>query len=160
MIDLFNLFKPSGDTVKGVLNGASNVVKSVGAASTRIREAITGDLPSDVKLKLEEIASELEKQKTELDKTVIETTNQINLEYAKKNNWFFSGWRPAFAWIGVIAFLLNYIIFPLSNLLLKYLEIDFKLEINVGELYPLVISLLGLGTLRTAEKKANIHNSH
>jgi len=157
---LFDFFKPAGDTVKGVLNGASNVVKSVGDASTRIREAITGDLPSDVKLKLEQIAAELEKQKVDLDKTIIETTNQINLEYAKKSGWFFSGWRPAFAWIGVVGFLLNYVLFPLANLVLKLYKIDFQLSIDVSELYPLVLALLGLGTMRTAEKKAGVHNAH
>jgi hypothetical protein len=98
---LFDFFKPKGGTIKGVVEGAGKVVDSVGSAAVKIREAITGDIPSDIKLRLEGIAAELEKQKTELDKTIIETTNQINLEYAKKDSWFFSGWRPAFAWIGV-----------------------------------------------------------
>lgn len=156
----FDFLKPSGDTIKGVMEGAGAVAKGVGKASTRIREAITGDVPSDVKLKLEDIARELEEKKLELDEQIVSTTNQINLEYAKKSGWWYSGWRPAVAWIGVIALLEKYILFPNINLVLGLFGISTYLNIDVSAIYPLMIGLLGLGTLRTAEKKNKIQNIH
>jgi len=159
---LFDFLKTNPvEVAKGALDGAGKVVESVGTASTRIREAITGDIPSDVKVKLEEIASDLEKEKIELDKTIIETTNQINLEYAKKSGWFYSGWRPAFGWLLWLAFAENYVLFPIINFILQEVfKIDLSLNIDISALYPLTLSILGLASLRTVEKKNGVHNEH
>jgi hypothetical protein len=62
-------------------------------------------------------------------------------------NWFQSGWRPATGWVCVAGFLVNFLISPLAA--------GFGVVIPQADLsvmLPVLMGMLGLGTLRTFEK--------
>lgn len=83
---------------------------------------------------------------------------QTNLEEAKNPNVFVSGWRPAVGWIGAMALGYASILEPLlrfaGTVLLgyqgQYPQIDTDLTLQV------LLGILGLGGLRTWEKKSGV----
>jgi hypothetical protein len=70
----------------------------------------------------------------------------VNKEEAK-GNWFQSSWRPATAWVCVLGFAVNFLISPLSA--------PFGINVpqaDTATMLPVLMGMLGLGTLRTAER--------
>jgi len=70
----------------------------------------------------------------------------VNKEEAK-GNWFQSSWRPATAWVCVAGFTVNFLISPLAA--------PFGIEIpqaDSGTMMPILLGLLGLGTMRSTER--------
>jgi hypothetical protein len=66
-------------------------------------------------------------------------------------NWFQSGWRPATGWVCVAGFLVNFLISPLAA--------GFGIVIPQADLsvmLPVLMGMLGLGTLRTFEKSKKV----
>lgn len=68
---------------------------------------------------------------------------QIDANEASNNNMFVAGWRPAVGWICVLGFAYG-IVGPLVHLP----------AIDTAMMTNLLYGMLGLGTLRTAEKVA------
>jgi|TARA_B100000085_G_scaffold233654_1_gene221196 phenylpyruvate tautomerase PptA (4-oxalocrotonate tautomerase family) len=96
-----------------------------------------------------EIATMAQKHAQENAKAQIE----VNKEEAKHNNLFVSGWRPACGWVAVIGMASNFMVIPLANFILAVLESTIVVPVlNTSEMMPLLIGMLGLGTMRTAEK--------
>jgi hypothetical protein len=86
---------------------------------------------------------------------------QINQEEAKSASRFVSGWRPFIGWIcgGALGF--QFIARPLLLWGLALLKKEVEIPVlDMSELYPLVISLLGLGVYRTAEKIKGVQGRH
>tara|TARA_R110002153_G_scaffold274037_1_gene446771 strand:- start:9045 stop:9422 length:378 start_codon:yes stop_codon:yes gene_type:complete len=68
-------------------------------------------------------------------------------------NWFQSGWRPATGWVCVAGFLVNFLVSPLAA--------GFGVAIPQADLsvmLPVLMGMLGLGTLRTFEKTKKAGN--
>ncbi|MGC1173117.1 3TM-type holin [Polaromonas sp.] len=78
---------------------------------------------------------------------------EINKVEAASTRLFVAGWRPYLGWIcgNVIAF--KYIFGPLLAMLAQAagLTVDIP-ELDASELWPVLGALLGIGTMRTAEK--------
>ena len=68
--------------------------------------------------------------------------SQINAVEAASGNWFVSSWRPACGWLCVFALGYNTVIAPIFHLGVG----------DTGTLISILVGMLGLGTLRTAEK--------
>tara|TARA_R100000742_G_C4231540_1_gene52980 strand:- start:18 stop:389 length:372 start_codon:yes stop_codon:yes gene_type:complete len=99
---------------------------------------------ADTKNKLaHEISTMSEKHMQEIALAQME----INKEDAK-GNWFQSGWRPAVAWVCVAGFAINFLVSPL----LAPFGIIVP-QADTGTMMPLLMGMLGLGTLRSFEKK-------
>ena len=76
-----------------------------------------------------------------------------NLEEAKHRSVFVAGWRPSIGWICTLGLAYHFLILPFASLINAYLNLPVPLPmIDSGELMTLVLSLLGLGGLRTYEK--------
>lgn len=121
--------------------GISEAAGGVGNAAIKLRTALTGDLPPEVKSQLAEI-----------DKDIALAQAELNKLEGQSASFFRAGWRPAVGWLCVVG--LGY-----SALISPMLAGVFGLVMPVtdsGTLVTLLFSLLGLGTLRTVEKKANI----
>lgn len=136
-----------GETVKGIGEGVSSLANG-------IRSAITGDLPPEKRAELEKMAMEAEvlyqKSQTEI--------NKIEAQHASI---FIAGWRPFIGWICGLALGFNFIINPLIVWISKFFEKELEPPmLDIGELYPLVLALLGLGVYRTYEKGHNVQNMH
>ena len=83
---------------------------------------------------------------------------RLNTEEAKSSSVFKGGWRPAVGWVCAIAFGYNYVLYPFLKFIAVILMDDppeFP-TINLGEMMPVLLGMLGLGYLRTDERKAGV----
>lgn len=130
------------DTVEAVGGAVTGTIES-------INYALSGDLPPDVRVKLEEVKLKMQ----EVDLKINQGQVELNKEEAKSSNLFKSGWRPAIGWIGVLGLFYHFIGY---NTLVWYLAIiksDVTAPIlNTEGLFPLVLGMLGIGGFRTYEK--------
>lgn len=82
----------------------------------------------------------------ELDKTTNQT-DAINL------NIFVSGWRPFIGWVCGFAYAWNWIGLPVVRTVAALLGYTVELSsADLSEMTPVLLAMLGLGTLRTVEK--------
>lgn len=102
--------------------------------------------------------------KGKLDLAANEVANQYNLQLAQievnkveaaSSNWFTSNWRPAAAWVCVLAFFYSTLIEPIWRFVavvcFHYIGEFPKIDNDLT--YQLLIALLGLGTMRSFDKK-------
>lgn len=135
-----------GKEVENAGNGVSNVIES-------IRFGLTGDMPPEERVKLQELLVRLQ----ELQNKMNEGQVQINLKEAESPSLFKSGWRPAIGWIGVFSLFYHFIGY---NLLVWYLALTESAvtapALNTEGLFSLVLGMLGIGGYRTYEKHMGI----
>jgi len=83
---------------------------------------------------------------------------EINKEEAKSEKWWKAGWRPFIGWTCGVALAAKFVLFPI----LQFLIIIFMTNpvtlpvIGVGELMPVLLGMLGLGAMRSYEKKGGV----
>ncbi len=94
---------------------------------------------------------------SEVDKAQIE----VNTEEAKSTNLFVSGWRPAIGWVCGAALTWQYILQPIIT---YFLVIDGKIVslpvFDFSTMSTILMALLGMGGLRTWEKKMGVNGNH
>jgi len=99
---------------------------------------------ADTKQKLAfEISTLAEKQAHEIAIAQI----AVNKEDAK-GAWFQAGWRPAVGWVCVAGFAINFLVSPLLNPLGIIVP-----QADTSTMLPVLMGMLGLGGLRSYEKK-------
>ncbi len=76
----------------------------------------------------------------------------INKQEAGSQSLFVAGWRPAIGWVCGLIFFANYVGVPLLAWLSPLLDIPPPPRLEMGEVLPVLLGMLGLGGLRTAEK--------
>lgn len=82
----------------------------------------------------------------------------INQVEAAHKSLFVSGWRPAVGWVCVLGMFGNFITIPFSNFVLALLEIDIVIPlVPLETMMPVLMGMLGLGAMRSYEKKNNVH---
>jgi hypothetical protein len=78
---------------------------------------------------------------------------RVNKVEAASRSVFVSGWRPAVGWCCVTAMSLNFVVFPLASFVLAQTGHLVELPtLDMSEMMPVLMGLLGLGGLRTVEK--------
>jgi|TARA_R100001086_G_C11626866_1_gene200457 phenylpyruvate tautomerase PptA (4-oxalocrotonate tautomerase family) len=96
-----------------------------------------------------EISTMAERHAQELAKGQIE----VNKMEAASSSMFVAGWRPAVGWICALGFASNFILIPMANFALALASIDVQIPmIDTTQMMPVLMGMLGLGTLRTVEK--------
>ena len=95
----------------------------------------------------------------ELEQQIQIAQTEVNKLEAQSGSMFVSGWRPFIGWVCAIALLYNSILEPLLGFIAVTTGIipvhnlpDFKDEL----LYPVLLGMLGLGGMRSYEKKHNM----
>jgi phenylpyruvate tautomerase PptA (4-oxalocrotonate tautomerase family) len=108
----------------------------------------------DQKAKLaHEIATLAERQAHEIAKSQIE----VNKAESQSGSLFIGGWRPATGWVCVLGFGVNFLVIPLTNLFLSITENPLLVpSLDVSEMMPVLLGMLGLGSMRTVEKTKNV----
>jgi hypothetical protein len=82
----------------------------------------------------------------------------INQVEAAHKSLFVSGWRPAVGWVCVLGMFGNFITIPFSNFVLALLGIDIVIPlVPLETMMPVLMGMLGLGAMRTYEKKNAVH---
>jgi hypothetical protein len=78
----------------------------------------------------------------------------VNAEEAKSPSIFVSGWRPAVGWVAVMGLAFNFIVLPLGNWACAIWSPEVVLpQLEIDELMTLLYGLLGMGALRSYDKK-------
>jgi len=102
------------------------------------------------------------KQKLEHElKTELHRANmaqiEVNKEEAKHRTVFVAGWRPFTGWVCATALAYHFIIEPVLVFFLSWYGIQIQLpQFDMGSLLTVLMGMLGLGGLRTYEKKQGL----
>ncbi len=92
---------------------------------------------------------------------------EVNKQEAKSGHLFVSGWRPFIGWVCGSAFAYNYIISPLLMAIAYYvaqfngavLDLSGMPQLDLATMIPVLMGMLGLGGLRTYEKREGVARS-
>jgi hypothetical protein len=78
----------------------------------------------------------------------------INLAESKSSSLFVSGWRPFTGWVCSFGVGFNYVLRPFLNYVLAvfYPLVEQMDALDMSQLMPLLMGMLGFGVLRTYEK--------
>ena len=87
----------------------------------------------------------------------------INLEESKSEKWYVAGWRPFIGWVCGVGLLYQFLFMPVMNGFIKAVLILMGhagntmlfVSLDVSTLVSCVGGLLGLGVLRTYEKRTD-----
>ena len=82
----------------------------------------------------------------------------INAKEAEHGSIFVAGWRPAVGWICGLALAWNFIIQPIASWIAFLSGVDLvgMPTLDAGELTTILLGMLGLGGLRTYEKRLGV----
>jgi hypothetical protein len=81
----------------------------------------------------------------------------INAVEAGHRSIFIAGWRPALGWISALSVGYVYLFQPFIVMGLKIAGSDVELpSLDLSQLMPLILGMLGLGGLRTFEKAKGV----
>ena len=106
----------------------------------------------------QQAAAKLELLKLQQNGELAQITGQmeINKVEAASSSLFVSGWRPSIGWVCGAGFAVQFIVGPLAEwgAALAGHPVKFP-QMDTGTMMPLLLGMLGLGGLRTAEKLAD-----
>ncbi len=107
---------------------------------------------NEAKIKLLELQQNGELAQLNAETELAKGQIDVNKEEAKSTNVFVSGWRPFMGWVCGSIFVSNYMIVPLLAWMSPYLGIPAPPRLDIGEVLPVLLGMLGLGGMRSAEK--------
>jgi hypothetical protein len=118
-----------GDTIKTI----SNVVDDL---------HFSGEEKEKLKLQMKEIEAKLKEKQLDINKVE-----------AGHRSIFVSGWRPFLGWVSGLSIGYVYLFQPILDMILQMfgVEVDWVV-LDLGQLMPLILGMLGLGGLRSFEK--------
>tara|TARA_R100001163_G_scaffold54279_1_gene41644 strand:- start:6675 stop:7103 length:429 start_codon:yes stop_codon:yes gene_type:complete len=138
------------------VSGWGDVNKMIAALIPAVSGILDKFVPdADTKNKLaHEIATMSEKHAQEALLAQLE----INKAEAASGSLFKGGWRPAVGWVCAIAFAYHFILKDLIIFGASFagLELPEMPEFDMGTLLTVLGGMLGIGTLRTYEKKSGL----
>ena len=108
----------------------------------------------DVKNKLaHDLSTMAERHAQDLAKGQLE----VNKVEAAHKSLFVAGWRPAIGWICGLGMASNFILIPIANFILALTGSVIVVPLlDTGEMMPVLMGMLGLGAMRTYEKKQGV----
>ncbi len=89
---------------------------------------------------------------------LVEGQLRINMKEAEHGSIFVAGWRPAIGWICGIALAWSFVLQPMATwtILVAGVELPELPVIELGPLLSILLGMLGLGGLRTYEKRLGV----
>lgn len=130
------------------------IVSGLGDTAVKLRTAITGKDPA--------ADAAYAQAALQLEGTAQQAQAQINQIEAANTNIFVSGWRPFIGWGCGAAFVLNYLVYPLLNWTLRITGVMSVTlpQMDMTTMMPVLLGILGLGTMRTVEKANGTQSNH
>lgn len=88
----------------------------------------------------------------------------VNMKEADSEHLFVSGWRPAVGWVCVAAFAYTFVLQPFAAFVALAVGADKELldalpDLDLGAMMPVLLGMLGLGAMRTYEKKSGANKN-
>lgn len=108
------------------------------------------------------IETEIQLQLAQLNWQEIQGQLQANVEEAKHENLFVSGWRPFIGWICGTAFALHFVVIPIALWGRAYMGWSLPAEVpefDMNTLLTVLLGMLGLGGMRTFEKLKGVNKN-
>lgn len=100
-----------------------------------------------------ELSTMAEKHAQELAKAQL----AVNKQEAAHKNLFVAGWRPAVGWVCVLGMASNFMVIPMANFALALAGSSIIVPIlELSEMMPVLMGMLGLGAMRTVEKSKGV----
>lgn len=128
----------------------------IGQLAKDIRVAFTGKEILDPTKQ-----AEIEAMLVELEARASQGQLEINMEEAKHKSIFVSGWRPAVGWTCCAAFAYTFVAQPFLVLILRIFSVQVELPaLPMGPLMTVLLGILGLGGMRSWEKKHRVQGNH
>ena len=108
----------------------------------------------DIKNKLaHDLSTMAERHAQELAKGQLE----VNKTEAAHKSLFVAGWRPAVGWTCCLGMASNFLVIPMANFALALTGSAIVVPLlDTGEMMPVLMGMLGLGAMRTYEKKQGV----
>ncbi len=92
----------------------------------------------------------------QLDQHLAQLQSDVNQIEAGHGSVFVAGWRPAVGWVCALALAYHYLIAPLVGGIFGAT----MPAVEIGELYPVLLGILGLGGMRSWEKYKQVQDRH
>lgn len=88
----------------------------------------------------------------------------VNMQEAKSEHLFVSGWRPAVGWVCVAAFAYTFVLMPFGSFVALVSGMDPLIlaslpDLDLGAMMPVLFGMLGLGAMRSYEKKTGTNKN-
>ena len=89
---------------------------------------------------------------------------ETNKAEAASNNVFVAGWRPFIGWVCGSAFAYSFVLQPMIVAVCTLMGVSFdssKLPVlNISQMMPVLLGMLGLGAMRSFDKSQGTGNGH
>lgn len=131
----------------GIVNieNIGSIFSGIGDLALKVRQAITG-IDSNKQAEITALIADIESK-------VQTAQSRINEIEAASENIFISGWRPFIGWTCGASFFFVFILKPCLEWFLIIIGHPAALPvIDISVMLPVLLGMLGLGTLRTVEK--------
>lgn len=133
------------------LLGGGDAVKSIGETVDKL---FTSD---EERLEKQNEALKANREFDYLENKLISEQNiaqtEVNKAEATNPSIFVAGWRPAIGWVGALALLYKFILYPLLGWMVAVFPgMQVPPSPNAEELYPIILAMLGVGALRSFDK--------
>jgi hypothetical protein len=126
-------------------------ITGIGSAVTGVKDILGMFFPDKTQEEKDKIAQAF--SLIQLQQQADATQVAVNTTEASNTSLFVSGWRPAVGWVCAMAFAAKFMGGPLVFLVAEFLEKAIVLPpIDMTEMLPILIGMLGLGSMRTFEK--------
>lgn len=131
-----------------------NILELVAGPVLKIIDKLVPDANQKAQLQLEAMRMAQAGEFKEIDSQLQRDLAQIGVNQAEAQSpdIFRGGWRPAVGWVCVTGLLYTYLAQPLLTWASGVWDVPAPPELDMGDLLILLGGMLGLGTLRTAER--------
>ena len=103
-----------------------------------------------------QLSTMAERHAQELAKAQIE----VNKTEAAHRSLFVSGWRPAVGWTCCLGLASNFLLIPMANFALALADSTIEVPVlDLSTMMPVLMGMLGLGAMRTAEKVKGVERN-
>ena len=81
---------------------------------------------------------------------------EVNKAEAATGSMFVGGWRPAVGWCCMTAMAVNFVVTPIFGPLIEAYTVVKMVPLDMSEMMPILLGLLGLGGMRSYEKSQGV----
>jgi hypothetical protein len=109
----------------------------------------------------EKDAMAFQMQQAIIESDLVKGQLAVNQAEAANTNIFVAGWRPAVGWSCAFTFGWSYVLCPMLTWVSALLGHPVSLPaLDMSEMMPVLLGMLGLGGMRTTEKLKGVSNGH
>jgi hypothetical protein len=134
-------------------------ITGIGEIATAVGGIVNKFLPDKSQEEKDALTREL--AQLQFDQAVIQSQTDTNKAEASNQSVFVAGWRPFVGWVCGCAFAWAFVVGPLVSYAARLLGATVELPVlDLSQLSPVLMGMLGLGAMRTVEKVNGIRAGH